>query len=103
MHFYLFPDRRVDKYGRHVSRNRDSDELGRFYRLQEDKNRSDVAQEQAPKIIDYARGEVLLESSDEDEDGNEAQKVESDEEEEVVHFKEAFKQISVSFLPRPQI
>ena len=87
----------MDKYGRHVSRNRDSDELGRFYRLQEDKNRSDVAQEQAPKIIDYARGEVLLESSDEDEDGNEAQKVESDEEEEeeVVLGRHASKPIHV--------
>jgi hypothetical protein len=48
----------VDKYGRIISKTYDEDELRRFYRLQnEDRGNG------AP---DYARGEVLLESSDEE-------------------------------------
>lgn len=45
----------VDKYGRAVARDHDNDDLKRFYQL-EDAERPD-----------YARGAVLLESSDEDE------------------------------------
>jgi len=51
---------RVDKYGRPISVSQEKDNLKRFYRLEN--------QEEEPKpSVDYARGEVLLESSDEDE------------------------------------
>lgn len=49
---------RVDKYGRKVSKTRDRDELRRFYRLEDDAD--EVAKP------DYARGEGLMESSDEE-------------------------------------
>lgn len=79
--FIPLPERRVDKYGRHVSRNRETDDLRRFYRLQ-DEDKPDA--EEGPKAIDYARGAVLLESSDEGEDDEEIQKAESDEDDEQV-------------------
>ncbi|KAI0048362.1 hypothetical protein FA95DRAFT_1605340 [Auriscalpium vulgare] len=53
---------RVDKYGRPLSDTHEKDNLRRFYRLEGEDDQADSAP--AP---DYARGEVLLESSDEDE------------------------------------
>jgi hypothetical protein len=54
----------VDKYGRVISDSHERDNLKRFYRLE--KADDDAAEPSA--VLDYARGEVLLESSDEDED-----------------------------------
>ncbi|KAJ4486081.1 hypothetical protein J3R30DRAFT_3655351 [Lentinula aciculospora] len=54
---------RVDKYGRPVSENHDQENLRRFYRLENE----DESVESQPAAPDYARGEVLLESSDEEE------------------------------------
>jgi hypothetical protein len=50
----------VDRYGRPISETNDNDNLRRFYRLEN---------EEDPQG-DYARGEVLLESSDEEEQGD---------------------------------
>ncbi|KAJ6604598.1 hypothetical protein DFH09DRAFT_1018818 [Mycena vulgaris] len=52
---------RVDKYGRPVSESHEHENLRRFYRLE---NEVDIP----PPQPDYARGQALLESSDEDED-----------------------------------
>ncbi|PPQ87037.1 hypothetical protein CVT25_000014 [Psilocybe cyanescens] len=54
--------RKVDKYGRPISDTHDQDDLKRFYRLE-----GDAEEEDAPRKPDLARGEVLLESSDEEE------------------------------------
>lgn len=55
-----FPVGGVDKYGRPVSKTNDGDNLRRFYRLEN---------EEDPQVVqDYARGEVLLESSDEEQE-----------------------------------
>jgi hypothetical protein len=57
----------VDKYGRPISDTHEQDNLKRFYRL-EDESQEGVIQ----ALPDYARGEVLLESSDEEDgDGSE--------------------------------
>ncbi|KAI0032727.1 hypothetical protein K488DRAFT_78297 [Vararia minispora EC-137] len=53
---------RVDKYGRRLADDHDKDNLRRFYRLE---NEDPEEPEPGP---DYARGEVLLESSDEGDD-----------------------------------
>jgi hypothetical protein len=54
----------VDKYGRNVSATQERDDLRRFYRLDhEDEEEATVEK----PTIDYARGAVLLESSDEEE------------------------------------
>ncbi|KIY63526.1 hypothetical protein CYLTODRAFT_471233 [Cylindrobasidium torrendii FP15055 ss-10] len=58
---------RVDKYGRPVSDTKDRDEIKRFYRLK-DKGEAKEGEEEEPTIIDYARGAVMLESSDEEEE-----------------------------------
>ncbi|TFK30318.1 hypothetical protein FA15DRAFT_683720 [Coprinopsis marcescibilis] len=55
--------RRVDKYGRTLSTTHEEDTLKRFYRLENDEDEEDT-----PAKPDYARGEVLMESSDEEED-----------------------------------
>ncbi|KAF8525159.1 hypothetical protein BU17DRAFT_62867 [Hysterangium stoloniferum] len=55
---------KIDKYGRKISVAHDSDNLKRFYRLEEDEEGDNAAAE--PSIPDLARGEVLLESSDEE-------------------------------------
>ncbi|KAJ3758636.1 hypothetical protein EV360DRAFT_82860 [Lentinula raphanica] len=55
---------RVDKYGRPVKDDQDQENLKRFYRLE---NEEESAENQ-PTVLDYARGEVLLESSDEEEE-----------------------------------
>ncbi|KAL0071941.1 pre-rRNA-processing protein esf1 [Marasmius tenuissimus] len=66
---------RVDKYGRALAETHEEDNLKRFYRLENDKNEEgDI-----PGVPDYARGGVLMESSDEEE--NEVdEKGDSDEE-----------------------
>lgn len=61
---------RVDKYGRKLSKTKDQDDLRRFYRLNDDDG-SDAEPSAGPSAPDYARGEGLLESSDED-DGESA-------------------------------
>ncbi|KAM0790681.1 hypothetical protein ACM66B_004540 [Microbotryomycetes sp. NB124-2] len=75
--------RKVDKYGRKLqSGDRNAErqaELKRFYRLKEDQDeqtaREDtVGQEEddkAPTMMDYARGQVLMESSDEESEDEE--------------------------------
>ncbi|KLO17066.1 hypothetical protein SCHPADRAFT_913851 [Schizopora paradoxa] len=55
--------RRVDKYGRKVSDAQEKDNLKRLYHLDDEKD-----PESGPSKLDYARGEVLLESSSEEED-----------------------------------
>ncbi|KAI0068254.1 hypothetical protein BV25DRAFT_1987063 [Artomyces pyxidatus] len=54
--------RRVDKYGRPLADNHETDNLRHFYRLEDDEQ---VEAEPATGP-DYARGEILLESSEED-------------------------------------
>lgn len=54
---------KVDKYGRPISDTQNQEDLRRYYRLENDEEESDAA----PKKPDLARGEVLLESSDEEE------------------------------------
>jgi hypothetical protein len=54
-------DSTVDKYGRKLSSSHDSDNLKRFYRLEQEE---ELPPESA--VPDYARGEVLMDSSDED-------------------------------------
>ncbi|KAH9937012.1 uncharacterized protein B0H18DRAFT_1112899 [Fomitopsis serialis] len=64
---------RVDKYGRRLASTHEQDNLRRFYRLEGE-------DESAPKAgPDYARGEALLESSDE-EDGKDRQASEDESE-----------------------
>jgi len=63
LRFYVHPSvGAVDKYGRPISETKDSDNLRRFYRLENE--------EDSQVTPDYARGEVLLESSDEEEQGD---------------------------------
>ncbi|KAG9014750.1 pre-rRNA-processing protein esf1 [Tulasnella sp. JGI-2019a] len=66
---------KVDKYGRKVSRKQEKTALKNFYRLEDhEKDVADNNAEAGPsepqrkKGPDYARGEVLMESSDDDED-----------------------------------
>jgi len=61
----------VDKYGRALSDTHDEDNLRRFCRLENDET-------QAPSVPDYARGEVLMESSDEEEPEDEPGDEDSD-------------------------
>lgn len=65
---------KVDKYGRKVSKTRDSENLRRFYRLE-----GDEEEEAGTAAPDYARGEGLLESSDEDAGDDSAQSENDDE------------------------
>ena len=55
---------KVDKYGRKVSKTHDSDNLRRFYRLEDQEEALDLEN----TALDYARGEGLMESSDEGEE-----------------------------------
>ncbi|KAI0778273.1 hypothetical protein BD413DRAFT_465710 [Trametes elegans] len=55
---------RVDKYGRPLADDHEQDNLRRFYRLENE----DEAQLEVKAGPDYARGEALLESSDEEDD-----------------------------------
>ncbi|KAH9944303.1 uncharacterized protein BXZ73DRAFT_73853 [Epithele typhae] len=63
----------VDKYGRALPPTHEQDNLRRFYRLEDD----DEARLDLPSAPDYARGDILLESSDEE--GEPAQRAESDD------------------------
>ncbi|KAH9486989.1 Pre-rRNA-processing protein esf1 [Psilocybe cubensis] len=72
--------RKVDKYGRPISDTQDQDDLKRFYRLERDAEQHEDA-ESAPRKPDLARGEVLLESSDEEDEEGKAEEKDSDEEE----------------------
>ncbi|KZT72826.1 hypothetical protein DAEQUDRAFT_762639 [Daedalea quercina L-15889] len=66
---------RVDKYGRPLADTHEQDNLRRFYRLEGE-------DEPTPKAgPDYARGEVLLESSDEDDKKDEDKQADDDESE----------------------
>ncbi|EJD04071.1 uncharacterized protein FOMMEDRAFT_121565 [Fomitiporia mediterranea MF3/22] len=73
------PCGRVDKYGRQVADTHEKDNLRRFYRLEGQNDDEEHEDAQAPQIIDYARGQVLLESSDE-EDGEESAKSDGESE-----------------------
>ncbi|KAJ2966138.1 hypothetical protein NUW54_g13894 [Trametes sanguinea] len=59
---------RVDKYGRPLADDHEQENLRRFYRLE---NEEEAALE-VKTGPDYARGEVLLESSDEEDDRHES-------------------------------
>lgn len=59
---------RVDKYGRKVSKTRNQDDLRRFYRLKDDEEAAAVDPSTGTSAPDYARGEGLVESSDEEAD-----------------------------------
>lgn len=87
----LGPSDLVDKYGRPISSTREKDNLRRFYRLETEDQTSDGE----PKLADYARGEVLLESSDEEDDVNVARDNDSDAEDIVTLGQDASKPISV--------
>ena len=56
---------KVDKYGRTVSETQEKDDLRRFYKLEAEDGEEDPAV--VPAVVDYARGAVLMESSDEEE------------------------------------
>ncbi|KAI0801175.1 hypothetical protein C8Q74DRAFT_1364815 [Fomes fomentarius] len=56
---------RVDKYGRSLAHDHEQENLRRFYRLEDEDN----AQLELKSGPDYARGQVLLESSDEEDEG----------------------------------
>jgi hypothetical protein len=71
----------VDKYGRQLSDSQDNESLRRFYRLDPE------TQLEFPAGPDYARGEVLLESSDEEDDrvsSGDAQSSEDEHDDDVV-------------------
>ncbi|KIY52641.1 hypothetical protein FISHEDRAFT_34879 [Fistulina hepatica ATCC 64428] len=61
--------KQVDKYGRHVPEAQENDDLRRFYRL-EDEDEDGAGPSAIP---DYARGEVLMESSDEGDDADDSE------------------------------
>lgn len=54
---------RVDKYGRKLSQSQERDNLRRFYRLENEED-DDISRPETKR--DLARGEILLESSDEE-------------------------------------
>ncbi|KAF8905527.1 hypothetical protein CPB84DRAFT_1844934 [Gymnopilus junonius] len=56
--------RKVDKYGRAISSAQEQENLQRYYRLEGDAEED----EETPRKPDLARGEVLLESSDEEQE-----------------------------------
>ncbi|KAF5355710.1 hypothetical protein D9756_003720 [Leucocoprinus leucothites] len=61
----------VDKYGRTLSKTHEEDNLKKYYRLapaSDDDEKDGGGTGEVTKAIDYARGEVLMESSDEEED-----------------------------------
>jgi hypothetical protein len=75
---------KVDKYGRKIAGSHEKDLLRKFYRLPED------GQEDETRRVDYARGEGLIESSEEEEEVKE-----SDEEEDIVIGEDASKPVAV--------
>ncbi|KAF8971365.1 hypothetical protein BDZ97DRAFT_1901573 [Flammula alnicola] len=73
----LIPGRKVDKYGRPISDTQEQDNLRRYYRLENDDAEKD--DDVVPRKPDLARGEVLLESSDEEDEENALDSDESDD------------------------
>ncbi|KAG8930247.1 pre-rRNA-processing protein esf1 [Tulasnella sp. 418] len=69
---------RVDKYGRKISSNQEKDNLRRFYRLEGSEDDDEAGPSKPKAAPDLARGEVLLESSSEDEEGEKESDDESD-------------------------
>ncbi|KAH9004264.1 hypothetical protein EDB86DRAFT_3209250 [Lactarius hatsudake] len=69
---------RVDKYGRRLSDVQDNESLRRFYRIDPE---TPVELSAGP---DYARGEVLLESSDEEDDSSKDARPSDEENEDIV-------------------
>ncbi|KAG8930677.1 pre-rRNA-processing protein esf1 [Tulasnella sp. 417] len=64
---------RIDKYGRRVSATKERDDIRKFYRLEDDDQPEagpSDPEKTLPKRPDYARGEVLMQSSDEEEDAD---------------------------------
>lgn len=63
---------RIDKYGRRVSATKERDDIRKFYRLEDGEDQQEAGPSDPEKALaarpDYARGEVLMESSDEDEE-----------------------------------
>ncbi|KIO24873.1 hypothetical protein M407DRAFT_211781 [Tulasnella calospora MUT 4182] len=63
---------RIDKYGRRVSATKERDDIRKFYRLEENDDQSEAGPSDPEKALskrpDYARGEVLMQSSDEEEE-----------------------------------
>ncbi|KIM32676.1 hypothetical protein M408DRAFT_20048 [Serendipita vermifera MAFF 305830] len=78
---------RVDKYGRKISASHEKDRLRKFYRLA-DEDGDDKSQR-----VDYARGEGIMESSDEEEEENDVE--ESEEEGDIVIGEDPSKPIDV--------
>ncbi|KAF9535416.1 hypothetical protein CPB83DRAFT_9601 [Crepidotus variabilis] len=72
--------RKVDKYGRHVSDSQDQENLKRYYRLENDSEaeHDEDAGESSARKPDLARGEVILESSDEEGEDPKTKDSESD-------------------------
>ncbi|QRV76084.1 pre-rRNA-processing protein ESF1 [Ceratobasidium sp. AG-Ba] len=62
---------KIDKYGRKLSKNQDKDNLRRFYRMEDE----EISTDRKPTLVDYARGEALMESSSEDDDDDEEDSV----------------------------
>lgn len=81
--------KRVDKYGRSVSSKKDQDDLHRYYRLEKGED-----EEILVGGPDYARGHVLMESSDEEETQDEGGD-DSDDEGEVVLGQDSSRPIAV--------
>lgn len=69
--YFVILGPRIDKYGRSVSRFKEQEDLRKFYRLENEDGDESSASEAGPsKRVDYARGEVLMESSDESEESD---------------------------------
>ncbi|KAL1748456.1 hypothetical protein HDZ31DRAFT_60195 [Schizophyllum fasciatum] len=85
--------KRVDKYGRAVSSKKDQDDLSRYYRLE--RGEEDEILVGAKPGPDYARGAVLMESSDEEEDEVDVGGDDSDDEGEVVLGQDSSRPIAV--------
>ncbi|KAL1762296.1 hypothetical protein FB107DRAFT_198910 [Schizophyllum commune] len=84
---------RVDKYGRSVSSRKDQDDLNRYYRLE--RGEDDEILVGAKPGPDYARGAVLMESSDEEDEEEDKGADDSDDEGEVVLGQDSSRPIAV--------
>jgi len=87
----------VDKYGRKMSKNKDRDNLRRFYRLDKGEDEDQDQEEGASTSArpDFARGEGLVESSSEDEDEDAQVEDEDSDGGEVLLGRDASKPIKV--------
>lgn len=80
---------RVDKYGRKLSKTHEEDNLKKYYRLaSDDDNGNNDETEGVANLIDFARGEVILESSDEEghQEGEDTEGSDQSDTEEIVKF-----------------